>query len=256
MKDRVREAVFNLLGPTVRGKHALDLFAGTGALAWEALAQGAVRATLVEQHHPTAAALRRTAAELGVEAETTVAGGRRLPLVSPRSGFGRRPHGSSSVRRRTTSTSTRREDMLALISGLIAAAPMESLFVVESNARFDLALLPHPAAWDVRRYPPAVVAISEEVKAKIGRSSLLLHPFCNTSAACAQRRASAAVGASAIARTIGSVLLPRTNSQRPGQSSRSPSSRSAAASAKCRSRASRAAGIFSCASEIFVFTIS
>ena len=52
--------------------------------------------------------------------------------------------------------------MLALLSGLIAAAPMESLFVVESDARFDLALLPHPAAWDVRRYPPAVVAICEK----------------------------------------------------------------------------------------------
>ena len=49
------------------------------------------------------------------------------------------------------------------------------------------------------------------------------------------RWASAAVGASAIARTIGSVLLPRTSSQRSGQSSRRPSRRSAAASRKCAS---------------------
>jgi 16S rRNA (guanine966-N2)-methyltransferase len=33
MKDRLREAVFNLLGREVAGKHAIDLFAGTGALA-------------------------------------------------------------------------------------------------------------------------------------------------------------------------------------------------------------------------------
>ena len=46
--------------------------------------------------------------------------------------------------------------------------------------------------------------------------------------------AAAAVGASAMIRTIGSVLLPRTISQRSGQSSRRPSSRSAWASAKCR----------------------
>ncbi len=37
MKDRVREAVFNLLGPDVAGKYVIDLFAGTGALGLEAL---------------------------------------------------------------------------------------------------------------------------------------------------------------------------------------------------------------------------
>ena len=32
MKDRVREAVFNLVGPAIKGTHAIDLFAGTGAI--------------------------------------------------------------------------------------------------------------------------------------------------------------------------------------------------------------------------------
>src|SRR5690349_8416360 len=31
MKDRTREAVYNLVGPSVKGTHAIDLFAGTGA---------------------------------------------------------------------------------------------------------------------------------------------------------------------------------------------------------------------------------
>ena len=52
MKDRLREAVFNLIGPDIRGKHAIDLFAGTGALALESLSRGAKSATLIEQHHP------------------------------------------------------------------------------------------------------------------------------------------------------------------------------------------------------------
>ena len=43
MKDRVREAAFNLIGPQVVGTFAIDLFAGTGALAFEALSRGAVR---------------------------------------------------------------------------------------------------------------------------------------------------------------------------------------------------------------------
>ena len=66
MKDRIREAVFNLLGVTVKGKHAVDLFAGTGALGLEALSRGAVRATFIEQHYPTARVLRENIAALEV----------------------------------------------------------------------------------------------------------------------------------------------------------------------------------------------
>ncbi len=52
--DRVREAIFNLLqggrfGDPVRGARVLDLFAGTGALALEALSRGAAEAVLVDQ---------------------------------------------------------------------------------------------------------------------------------------------------------------------------------------------------------------
>lgn len=51
--DRVREAVFNLLeggrfGSPVEGARVLDLFAGTGAMALEALSRGAAEAVLVE----------------------------------------------------------------------------------------------------------------------------------------------------------------------------------------------------------------
>src|SRR6476661_2858413 len=67
--------------------------------------------------------------------------------------------------------------------------------------------------------------------------------------------AAAAVGASAMIRTIGSVLLPRTINQRSGQSSRSPSSRSARASAKRLCTASSAAGSFSTASVAVRLTI-
>ena len=45
MKDRVREAVFNLIGTEVKGTHVVDLFAGTGALGLEASCRGALSAT-------------------------------------------------------------------------------------------------------------------------------------------------------------------------------------------------------------------
>jgi len=46
--DRVREAVFSILGP-LDGARVLDLFAGTGALGLEALSRGAAHATFVDQ---------------------------------------------------------------------------------------------------------------------------------------------------------------------------------------------------------------
>ena len=45
--DRVREAVFNLVGP-VDGAEVLDLYAGSGAMGLEALSRGAARVTFVE----------------------------------------------------------------------------------------------------------------------------------------------------------------------------------------------------------------
>lgn len=47
--DRVREATFSALGARVEGARVLDLFAGTGALAIEALSRGAAAAVLVDR---------------------------------------------------------------------------------------------------------------------------------------------------------------------------------------------------------------
>ena len=47
--DRVREALFNILGPRVAGSTVLDLFAGTGAIGIEALSRGAAFALFVDQ---------------------------------------------------------------------------------------------------------------------------------------------------------------------------------------------------------------
>ncbi len=61
--DRVREAVFSILGP-LDGEAVLDLFAGSGALGLEALSRGAARATLVERAAPALRALRANVAAL------------------------------------------------------------------------------------------------------------------------------------------------------------------------------------------------
>jgi 16S rRNA (guanine966-N2)-methyltransferase len=66
--DRVREALFSTLGD-VGGLRVLDLFAGSGALAIEALSRGAASATLVDSAAPAVTTIRRNLEALGMEAE-------------------------------------------------------------------------------------------------------------------------------------------------------------------------------------------
>ena len=63
--DRVRETVFNWLRESLVGARCLDLFAGTGALGFEALSRGATEAWLVEQDAQLVEALRATASKFG-----------------------------------------------------------------------------------------------------------------------------------------------------------------------------------------------
>ena len=63
---KVREAVFNILGPAVGGVRVLDLFAGTGALGIEALSRGATEAVFVEDHPGALKVLRRNLEDLGL----------------------------------------------------------------------------------------------------------------------------------------------------------------------------------------------
>lgn len=65
--DRVREAVFAILGEDVKGSVVLDLFAGTGALAIESLSRGAAGAVLVESSPIALAVLRSNLAALEAE---------------------------------------------------------------------------------------------------------------------------------------------------------------------------------------------
>lgn len=64
--DRVREALFDVIGDAVRGARVLDLFAGTGALGLEALSRGAGRAVLVENDPAARAVIRANIAALGL----------------------------------------------------------------------------------------------------------------------------------------------------------------------------------------------
>jgi 16S rRNA (guanine966-N2)-methyltransferase len=146
--DRVREAVFNVLGSlgVVEGATVVDLFAGSGALGIEALSRGATHATFVEQERQALATIRDNLAATGMADRATVvhddavrwvAGPRSsvdLVLCDPPYAFDRWP---------------------VLLAGL---HHLTSMIVLETGADLDLEALDAP--WEilrVKRYGGTVV---------------------------------------------------------------------------------------------------
>jgi 16S rRNA (guanine966-N2)-methyltransferase len=160
MKDRTREAVFNLLGTDVEQTQVWDLFAGSGVMGLEAISRGAAAATLIEQHIPTAEAIARQVAAWELQdgvrvvradvfrwmidalpaAAADPAGRRWLVFCCPPYAFYR----------------DRLASLQQLLVALRDAAPVGSVLVVEAERPFDFTSL-WPGEWTVRDYPPATI---------------------------------------------------------------------------------------------------
>lgn len=162
MKDDIREAVFNLVGGWVPGKAVFDLFAGTGAVALEALSRGASRAFLVERHFPTVRIINENVESLAKDLPVEIAPSDtffwarkflkepdRWP-VEPWLVFCCPPYNLYVQKQK---------EVLWLIKSLLEIAPDESLFIIESDHRFDVRSLPNPDSWSIRQYSPAVVSV-------------------------------------------------------------------------------------------------
>ena len=70
--DRVRENVFNILQMKVRGARVLDLFSGSGAMAFEAVSRGAERAVLVDHDRQAHTVQKRNAEKLRMADKCTI----------------------------------------------------------------------------------------------------------------------------------------------------------------------------------------
>lgn len=70
--DRVRETLFNWLGQELDGWHCLDLFAGSGALGFEAASRGAAKVVMIEQAPRVLAALHENARLIGAESTVEI----------------------------------------------------------------------------------------------------------------------------------------------------------------------------------------
>jgi 16S rRNA (guanine966-N2)-methyltransferase len=65
--DRVKEALFNIIGAEIRGASLLDLFAGTGSVGIEALSRGAGRVVFVDVHAQAIETIRANLASTRLE---------------------------------------------------------------------------------------------------------------------------------------------------------------------------------------------
>ena len=88
--DRVRETLFNWLGQDLTGLSCLDLFAGSGALGFEAASRGAANVTLVDQSPQVVAALRQNAGLLNAQNRLQVVQADAVKFASSRRGDGTR----------------------------------------------------------------------------------------------------------------------------------------------------------------------
>jgi 16S rRNA (guanine966-N2)-methyltransferase len=161
MKDRVREAVFNLVGPAVRGLLCVDLFGGTGAMAFEAISRGAKQAVVIERKFPDVRLIEQNAAGLGIAAQLDVRAGDTFLQYNglelgddPWLVFCCPPYEFYV---------SRTAELVTLVEWFCNASPPGSLIVVEADQRFDVGLLPNADVWDVRSYPPAVIGMFEKI---------------------------------------------------------------------------------------------
>jgi 16S rRNA (guanine966-N2)-methyltransferase len=70
--DRVKEAIFSIIGPCIHSSYVLDLFAGTGSLGLEAISRGAEFVTFVEKNPGSLKVLRENIKLAGFEAQSEV----------------------------------------------------------------------------------------------------------------------------------------------------------------------------------------
>ena len=166
MKDRTREAVFNLLGPRIRGMYAWDLFAGTGVLGFESISRGAVGATLIERHIPTYKLVRENSEALDIKSLVTLVQAdaffwmRTASLPEPFSLQNPAPPWVIFCCPPYALYQEMPEKFERLMSDLQERAPTGSLLVVEADIPYDVTQF-MPGDWQVREYSPAVIGIVE-----------------------------------------------------------------------------------------------
>ncbi len=156
--DMVRESIFNIVGPLMPGRTAVDLFAGTGALGLEALSRGADAAVFVEKDRDAVALIHANVAKLRYQDRCQIrladayrwARAHAADLDRPLAVFLDPPY-------RDYETAAKR--VRAMLDGLVEGLPDGSLIALEAGRTLDERILSDPDSWDVRRYGDTQIAV-------------------------------------------------------------------------------------------------
>jgi 16S rRNA (guanine(966)-N(2))-methyltransferase RsmD len=148
--QRVREALFSILGDAVPDRPFIDLFAGTGAVGLEALSRGARSATFVERDPRTAQEIERHARQFGVGDQASVVRADSYRWVEHWPGDSEPVN--VFVGPPFSDFERRQEWLLLLIADLQEKLALGSVLVVQAEEHSLLTKLPAKSAWDTRRY--------------------------------------------------------------------------------------------------------
>jgi 16S rRNA (guanine966-N2)-methyltransferase len=149
--DRVRESLFGRLGD-LAGRRVLDLFAGSGALGFEALSRGARHVTFVDRSNAALEVVRANASALGLAEQVALRRGEALAVLRRLAGetpfdlvFLDPPYADARLPR--------------ALAGLVAARLLaaEALVVAESDRRHPPGPIEGLAAIDERRYGDTLI---------------------------------------------------------------------------------------------------
>jgi 16S rRNA (guanine(966)-N(2))-methyltransferase RsmD len=157
--QRVREALFSILGHSVPDRAFVDVFAGTGVHGLEALSRGASKAIFVERDGRLAGAIDASLSKFGLVDRGQVIRGDVYRWadrwLAPKDAI------NVFVSPPFADLTQRSEEFANLISGLQSRVEEGSVLTVQLEEGFDLATLPDSTRWDTRKYGRNILAFWE-----------------------------------------------------------------------------------------------
>ncbi len=163
MKDNIRENLFNILGRTVKGAIAFDMFAGTAALAFESISRGATRAVAIEQSRRAINYIEKTIQNLPIDGRLKILQGDAfrvgVDLLGP-------PNDDTPwivfLCPPYILWEEQTQQLVSLIEAFMRHAPPGSVLVAETEKTFDHDKFP-AGDWDLREYGGIRLAFIEPV---------------------------------------------------------------------------------------------
>lgn len=165
MKERTREALFSLLGGYLYNTFAIDLFGGTGILAFESISRGAEQAIILELSRPAVSTIQQNSQHLNLTERIEVFHVDTLRwLRNIGMSFSSWPDLPWVVfccpPYQMWKSDTER--LCGGLADMFEMSPVGSRFVCETEFDFDLPAALPKLEWAIRNYPPANIAICEK----------------------------------------------------------------------------------------------